>query len=406
MSSLSLPNKAFLENIFGMQGGYVLDFSNTTFSNFFAEFDIDIYDDEYGNLGGSKANRMRAFWKNGSDANVSLVLNSLADYIEEEKASTDVWGEEAFSNITSLHIVRLREIAINLSNASDSNSLVAPAATSSVSVTTEATVTDNKIQIEIHEDVYSHIKRYLDTGDYFHAVDESYKVVREKLRDITGEEKATEVFNMNAENKRHYQKLFGKTEGATDAEKNFLRGVGYLNLTIQFLRNEKSHSLAAPIDPNLAVHYISLASLAYDLITRHVSEETVEDIEAAIIAQKQSYKSASAFYTEFEGGKWLQALVLPVNLNTSLRNTLKKKWLEEADLTRSYNHSNTVLMQLELVADALTKDEIDSLLDLPTKDKYGHDQSAGMPLFMKFIQQRYPDKTSKRVSDWIAKQEQ
>ena len=401
MSNLSLPNKAFLEKVLGMGNGYILSFSNPSFANFFAELNIDIYDeDQYPGFGGSKANRMRAFWKNGSNADVSLALNSLADYMEAQKADTDLWGEEVFPNITNEHIVKMREIARDLGSTANT-----PAPATPVAVTTEATITANKIQIEIHEDIYNHIKPYLDAGDYFHAVEESYKVVREKLRDITGEEKATEVFNMNAENKRHYPKLFGKSEGATEAEKDFFRGAGYLNLTIQFLRNEKSHSLAAPIDPNLAVHYISLASLAYDLITRHVSDETVESIEAAILSQKQSYKTASDFYEDFEEGKWLQSFVPPVVMSISLRKALKRKWLEEADLTKSYDHSNIVLMRLELVAVDLAKNEIDTLLDLPTKDQHGNDQSAGMPQFMKFIQQEYPDKVSQRVSDWIAEQD-
>jgi uncharacterized protein (TIGR02391 family) len=136
-----------------------------------------------------------------------------------------------------------------------------------------AVVDNDFISLQINNVVYGHIKPYLDTQDYFHAVDEAYKLVREKLREITGKEKATEVFNMNAENKGHYEQLFGKTDGTTQAEKDFFRGIGYLNLTIQFLRNEKAHTPASPIEPNLAIHYISLSSLAYDLITRNESDE-------------------------------------------------------------------------------------------------------------------------------------
>lgn len=136
-----------------------------------------------------------------------------------------------------------------------------------------AVVDNDFISLQINKDIYSHIKQYLDTQDYFHAVDEAYKLVREKLREITGKEKATEVFNMNAENKGYYAQLFGKPDGITQAEKDFFRGIGYLNLTIQFLRNEKAHTPAAPIEPNLAIHYISLSSLAYDLITRSESEK-------------------------------------------------------------------------------------------------------------------------------------
>ena len=131
-----------------------------------------------------------------------------------------------------------------------------------------AVIDNDFISLQINKEVYNHIKQYLETEDYFHAVDEAYKLVREKLREITGNEKATEVFNMNAENKKYFTQLFGKPDGSTQAEKDFFRGVGYLNLTIQFLRDEKAHTLATPLERNLAIHYVSLASLAYDLITR------------------------------------------------------------------------------------------------------------------------------------------
>ena len=40
-------------------------------------------------------------------------------------------------------------------------------------------------------------------------------------------------------------------------------------MAIQMFRNEKAHTLAKQLDRNLAIHYISLASLAYELISRN-----------------------------------------------------------------------------------------------------------------------------------------
>lgn len=121
--------------------------------------------------------------------------------------------------------------------------------------------------ITIREEIYNHIKTYLEREDYFHAVEEAYKIVREKLREITGKEKASDIFNMNAESDKYHGDIFGKVAIPGTAESDFFRGIGYLNLTIQFLRNEKAHTLATTVDKNLALHYISLASLAYDLIS-------------------------------------------------------------------------------------------------------------------------------------------
>ncbi|UJD06246.1 MAG: TIGR02391 family protein [Candidatus Nanosynbacter sp. HMT-348_TM7c-JB] len=135
-----------------------------------------------------------------------------------------------------------------------------------------AIIDNDFISLQINKNVYDHIKQYLINEDYFHAVDEAYKLVRNKLQEITDNEKATEVFNMNAESKKYYTQLFGKSDGTTQAEKDFFRGVGYLNLTIQFLRDEKAHTLATALERNLAIHYISFSSLAYDLITRNQIE--------------------------------------------------------------------------------------------------------------------------------------
>jgi uncharacterized protein (TIGR02391 family) len=129
-------------------------------------------------------------------------------------------------------------------------------------------VTNDQISIKIRDEIYQHIGIYMETEDYFHAVEEAYKVVRHKLLGITTKEKATDIFSMNAESKKYHKAIFGKTVIADSPEEDFFRGVGYLNLAIQFLRNEKSHSLATTLDKNLALHYISLASLAYDLITK------------------------------------------------------------------------------------------------------------------------------------------
>lgn len=397
MSKLSLSDKVFLEAVLGMDSGYVLDFSNGSFANFFADLDIDIYDNQrYAGFGDSKANRMRALWKNGSDAETSASLGALADYIEAKKAVTGALGS-GVEHVTDEQLERMRKISHELTDVAATDTLPAAPTSTPVAFTTEATVTNNKIEIEIHEDIYRHISQYLVTSDYFHAVEESYKLVRAKLREITGKEKATDAFTTT-----NYERIFGHPP-ADDVEKDFFEGVKFLNMSIQFLRNEKAHTPATQLEPNLAIHYISLASLAYDLITRYVSEETIKEIEELVLAKRASYRSAKAFYDEFEDGKWLRDLELPASMEwSSVRRVLKEKWLKEADFTRSYDHSNIVLMQLELVIDELTAADLDRLLDLPTCDKYGNDQAAGMLPFLEFVQKQHPGKLPQKARDWIA----
>lgn len=128
-----------------------------------------------------------------------------------------------------------------------------PAIPSPATLTTEATVTAKGIAIEIHEDIYDHIRQPLASGDYLHAVEESYKVVREKLRELTSSENATDVFSHSGQSDKHYEALFGKATPANIAEADFFRGIGYLHLGVQFLRNENAHTLATPIESNLAL---------------------------------------------------------------------------------------------------------------------------------------------------------
>lgn len=84
MSSLTATEKRVLEQVLGMGGGYVLVFSNRTFSEFILEtIGIEIYTEKYGQSGGSKANHLRAFWKVEPDHVVARLLDALLDYAAE-----------------------------------------------------------------------------------------------------------------------------------------------------------------------------------------------------------------------------------------------------------------------------------------------------------------------------------
>ena len=68
-----------------METGYVLDFTDRTFRDFFADFNIDIDNQIFRSDGTSKANRMRTFWKIETNQKVGKVLNALIEYLLEEK---------------------------------------------------------------------------------------------------------------------------------------------------------------------------------------------------------------------------------------------------------------------------------------------------------------------------------
>ena len=82
MSSLTGADKLILEEILGMGSGYVLDFSDVSFGQFFGSYNVDIHDIRYQTFGTSKANKMRAFWKWESDELVGRILSELFEVCE------------------------------------------------------------------------------------------------------------------------------------------------------------------------------------------------------------------------------------------------------------------------------------------------------------------------------------
>ena len=68
MSSLSDIDKRYLESILEKGGGYVLDYNDASFGEFFRRYGVDIHGTKYRYFGTSKAKKMRAFWMREADA--------------------------------------------------------------------------------------------------------------------------------------------------------------------------------------------------------------------------------------------------------------------------------------------------------------------------------------------------
>ena len=79
MASLKFNEKKLFEKLFD-RGGYVLDFSDRTFKEFFSDFNINIEDNKYYKNGTSKMKRLRAFWEIDTDTVVGEVTNVLLEY--------------------------------------------------------------------------------------------------------------------------------------------------------------------------------------------------------------------------------------------------------------------------------------------------------------------------------------
>ena len=88
-----------------MEGGYVLDFSDRTMTQFFAEeLNIDIDHPQYRDDGTSKAKRLRCFLRKEDTNTAVRALNALWDYRETRRAlaGQDEWLPNAHPHLLSL----------------------------------------------------------------------------------------------------------------------------------------------------------------------------------------------------------------------------------------------------------------------------------------------------------------
>jgi hypothetical protein len=92
MTNVRSIDMLFLDDLFEMGGGYVLNFSDRTFAQFFAEeLDIDINDPDYALHGTSKAKRLRCFLQTVDRPTVVRTLKALWEYRE---ATRERFGHE------------------------------------------------------------------------------------------------------------------------------------------------------------------------------------------------------------------------------------------------------------------------------------------------------------------------
>ncbi len=84
MSSLTDIEKRYFEKLFGMGSGYVFDFSDATFGEFFRRHNVDIHGRKYQTSGTSKAKKLRAFWESEPDRLVGAALSEMLDSYEAD----------------------------------------------------------------------------------------------------------------------------------------------------------------------------------------------------------------------------------------------------------------------------------------------------------------------------------
>jgi hypothetical protein len=98
MSNLTNIDKRYLEKNLRMESGYVLDFSDSTFAEFFNRHKINIHGSKYQKYGTSKAKKLRAFWDLEPDF---IVANVLAELLDSYQADCDLNGRDLDAKLLS-----------------------------------------------------------------------------------------------------------------------------------------------------------------------------------------------------------------------------------------------------------------------------------------------------------------
>ena len=85
--SMDIP---IIDRVFGMEGGYVLNFTNRTFAEFFhEELNVDIDEDRWAAQGGSKAKRLRYYLRHAARQTALDTLNALWEYRKATSVTAD-----------------------------------------------------------------------------------------------------------------------------------------------------------------------------------------------------------------------------------------------------------------------------------------------------------------------------
>lgn len=122
----------------------------------------------------------------------------------------------------------------------------------------------------LHREIRDRCVSLYNSGNYAEAVEKSFKVVRDRLRTLTGYETGSDAFG------RGGLRINGAS--AAHVAHDFNEAAKFLTMAIDRFRNEKAHTADGNIDdPVRAAEYLFMSSLAMRLLDKPTSDhETVD----------------------------------------------------------------------------------------------------------------------------------
>lgn len=111
----------------------------------------------------------------------------------------------------------------------------------------------------IDSEIVAKCSSLFENGSFAEAVELGFKIVRDRLRKLTGYETGSEAFGKG--------NLHVLGAAAANVEIDFNQAVKFLLMAIDMFRNEKSHTSDASVnDPRRAHQYLAMSSLALALL--------------------------------------------------------------------------------------------------------------------------------------------
>lgn len=235
MSSLTPADKQHLENALRLDTGFVLNFSDKTFSELFEAFNININDPKYSVNGTSKANRMRTFWKLENNYTVGQVILELASMFK--------YKELAYPMSVSFSAI-LEKIGNRLINMPDTNNA---SRTFIVSADPELNALMEKAQkLFLNGDKQSALEKIWDAYERLKTIWSEKKdfsdVLLQNGSNLTKEDLEHELKALTYIGNNYQIRYFetNKTKITNDCERDYLyyRMLALLNYCISIFRKE------------------------------------------------------------------------------------------------------------------------------------------------------------------------
>lgn len=211
-------------------------------------------------------------WDQDTDDYRSLLIKG-----EEQRESLVFrWGklESIFKKlgIETLAVVHGRQFSIfeqGLETISDNNLIKAESLSMAVQSAIKASgkiqsVNIKEFKFDLNESLHPRIAsgrciKLFNDGHYPEAVENSFKIVRDRLRELTGYEKGSDAFGKGG--------LYVKGASAVHVDTDFQQAVKLLTMSLDMFRNEKAHFADGNIsDTNRAKEYINLSNLLMGLL--------------------------------------------------------------------------------------------------------------------------------------------